>query len=76
MSNTITLNPFTRIEGHQVNIDGGRVTNAFISGEMFRGLEIILRGRSPWTRSTSLSGFAACVRWTCRLLPKIAKNEI
>jgi len=50
MSNTITLNPVTRIEGHlgvKVDIEGGRVTNAFISGEMFRGFEIILRGRSP-----------------------------
>jgi ferredoxin hydrogenase large subunit/hydrogenase large subunit len=50
MSNTITLSPVTRIEGHlgvKVDIDGGRVSKAYVSGEMFRGFEVILRGRDP-----------------------------
>jgi ferredoxin hydrogenase large subunit/hydrogenase large subunit len=50
MSKTIVLDPVTRIEGHlavKVEVEGGRVTQAFISGEMFRGFEQILRGRDP-----------------------------
>ena len=50
MSNTITLNPITRIEGHlsvKVNVQSGRVAEAFVVGEMFRGFETILRGRDP-----------------------------
>lgn len=50
MSNTITLSPVTRIEGHlgvKVDIDAGRVAKAYVSGEMFRGFEAILRGRDP-----------------------------
>jgi len=46
----ITVDPLTRIEGHlkiKVEIENGKVTNAFSSGDMFRGWEIILRERSP-----------------------------
>lgn len=50
MSEIIKLSPVTRLEGHlsvKVECDAGRVTNAYVSGEMFRGFEIILRGRDP-----------------------------
>lgn len=50
MSKTIELNPVTRIEGHlavKVEVENGRVAQAFVSGEMFRGFEQILRGRDP-----------------------------
>jgi ferredoxin hydrogenase large subunit/hydrogenase large subunit len=50
MSNTITLSPVTRIEGHlgvKVDIEAGRVARAYVAGEMFRGFEVILRGRDP-----------------------------
>src|ERR1039458_8548865 len=50
MSNTIILDPITRIEGHlavKVETDANRVTQAFVAGEMFRGFEQILRGRDP-----------------------------
>lgn len=50
MSRTLTLNPVTRIEGHlgvKIEVEGGRITEARVSGEMFRGFELILRGRSP-----------------------------
>jgi Ni,Fe-hydrogenase I large subunit len=46
----ITIDPITRIEGHlriEVEIAGGKVVNAWSSGQMFRGIEIILRGRDP-----------------------------
>ncbi len=50
MSQKIVIDPITRIEGHlriEVEIAGGKVVNAWSSGTMFRGLEIILRGRDP-----------------------------
>ena len=46
----ITIDPFTRIEGHlkiDVEIEGGKVKDAWTSGTLFRGFEIILKGRDP-----------------------------
>jgi hydrogenase large subunit len=46
----ITIDPITRIEGHlriDCEIDGGRVTKAWASGTMWRGVEQILIGRDP-----------------------------
>jgi Ni,Fe-hydrogenase I large subunit len=46
----IVIDPVTRIEGHlrlEVQVDGGEVTDAWSSSTMFRGLEIILKGRDP-----------------------------
>jgi Ni,Fe-hydrogenase I large subunit len=46
----IVIDPVTRIEGHlrlEVQVDGGQVTDAWSSSTMFRGLEIILKGRDP-----------------------------
>ncbi len=50
MSKKITIDPITRIEGHlriEVEVAGGKVVNAWSSGQMFRGIEVILRGRDP-----------------------------
>ena len=50
MSKRITVDPVTRIEGHlrvDVEVDGGHVKNAWSSGQMFRGIEEILKGRDP-----------------------------
>lgn len=50
MSNRITIDPVTRIEGHlkiEVEINNGIVTDAWSSGTLFRGVETILRGRKP-----------------------------
>jgi len=46
----IVIDPVTRIEGHfkvEVVTENGVVKEAHSSGMMFRGLEIILRGRDP-----------------------------
>ncbi|MFV0431247.1 MAG: nickel-dependent hydrogenase large subunit [Alphaproteobacteria bacterium] len=47
----IVVDPVTRIEGHmrvEVNIDGNNVIqNAVSTGTMWRGLEVILKGRDP-----------------------------
>ena len=50
MSTRITVDPVTRIEGHlriDVEVDGGKVKKAWSSGQMWRGIEIILQGRDP-----------------------------
>ena len=50
MSKRITIDPVTRIEGHlrvDCEVDGGRVTKAWASGQMWRGIEVILQGRDP-----------------------------
>ncbi len=47
---TITIDPVTRIEGHlkiEAKVDGGTVKEAYSCGTLFRGIEIILRGRDP-----------------------------
>ncbi len=46
----IAIDPITRIEGHlriEVELENGVVRDAWSSGTMFRGLELILRGRDP-----------------------------
>jgi Ni,Fe-hydrogenase I large subunit len=46
----IVIDPVTRIEGHlriEAQVEGGRVTDAWSSGTMFRGLELIVKGRDP-----------------------------
>ncbi len=46
----IAIDPITRIEGHlriEVQIEDGVVTDAWASSTMFRGIELILKGRDP-----------------------------
>jgi len=46
----IAVDPITRIEGHlriEVEVANGVVSDAWSSGTMFRGLELILKGRDP-----------------------------
>src|SRR5512145_2696500 len=46
----LTIDPVTRIEGHlriDAEVNGGAVTKAWSSGQMFRGIERILQGRDP-----------------------------
>jgi hydrogenase large subunit len=46
----ITVDPVTRIEGHlriDVEVSGGSVQKSWASGQMWRGIEIILQGRDP-----------------------------
>ncbi len=50
MANRIVIDPITRIEGHlriEVEVKDGKVVDAYSSGTMVRGLEIILKGRDP-----------------------------
>lgn len=46
----IAIDPVTRIEGHlriEAQVDGGKVSDAWSSSTMFRGIEIILKNRDP-----------------------------
>jgi Ni,Fe-hydrogenase I large subunit len=46
----VVIDPITRIEGHlriEIEVDGGKVTDAWASSTMFRGIETILKGRDP-----------------------------
>src|SRR5574341_41827 len=48
MTKRIVIDPITRIEGHlriECEIDNGKVVNAWSSGQMWRGIENILKGR-------------------------------
>jgi Ni,Fe-hydrogenase I large subunit len=62
VANKIAIDPITRIEGHlriEAQIDGGKVTEAWSSSTMWRGLEIILKGRDPrdvWLMAQRICG--------------------
>ena len=47
----IVIDPVTRIEGHlrvEVVVDSSNtVQEAYVSGQLFRGIETILKGRDP-----------------------------
>jgi hydrogenase large subunit len=50
MNKRIVVDPITRIEGHlriEVDIENGKIKDAFSSGTMVRLLEEILKGRDP-----------------------------
>lgn len=46
----IVIDPLTRIEGHmriEATVENGKISNAWITAEMYRGLENTMTGRSP-----------------------------
>jgi hydrogenase large subunit len=50
MAERIVIDPITRIEGHlrvEIEIQDGKITDAFSAGTMVRGIETILKGRDP-----------------------------
>ena len=64
---TITLDPVTRIEGHlriDAEVDNNQVTKAWSSAQMWRGLEIILKGKEPqdaWVLAQRICGVCTTV---------------
>jgi [NiFe] hydrogenase large subunit len=66
-TNRIVVDPVTRIEGHlriEVQVAGGKVTNAWSTGTLFRGIELILKGRNPedaWLFTQRLCGVCTYV---------------
>jgi len=63
----IVVDPVTRIEGHlriEAEVDGGAVSNAWSSSTMFRGIELILKGRDPrdaWAFTQRICGVCTTV---------------
>jgi hydrogenase large subunit len=63
----IVVDPITRIEGHlriEAEVDGGAVKEAWSSSTMFRGIELILRGRDPrdaWAFTQRICGVCTTV---------------
>ncbi len=63
----IAIDPVTRIEGHlriEVEVQDGVVTDAWSSGTMFRGIELILHGRDPrdaWVFAQRICGVCTTV---------------
>jgi Ni,Fe-hydrogenase I large subunit len=50
LAKKIVVDPITRIEGHlriEAKVENGKVVDAWSSSTMFRGIEIILKGRDP-----------------------------
>jgi hydrogenase large subunit len=64
---TVVVDPVTRIEGHlriEAETDGNVITRASSSGTMVRGIEIILRGRDPrdaWAFAQRICGVCTLV---------------
>ena len=63
----IVVDPVTRIEGHlriEAQVEGGMIVDAWSSGTMFRGIELILRGRDPreaWIWAQRICGVCTMV---------------
>ena len=63
----VVVDPVTRIEGHlriEAEVDGGAVRDAWSSSTMFRGVEIILKGRDPrdaWAFTQRICGVCTTV---------------
>lgn len=63
----VTIDPITRIEGHlriDCEVDNGKVTKAWSSGQMWRGIELILKGRDPreaWMFTQRICGVCTTV---------------
>jgi hydrogenase large subunit len=46
----LVIDPITRIEGHlriEAQVENGKVVDAWSSSTMFRGIELIMKGRDP-----------------------------
>ncbi|MDE2586328.1 MAG: nickel-dependent hydrogenase large subunit, partial [Betaproteobacteria bacterium] len=67
MTKRVTIDPVTRIEGHlrvDVEVNGGKVSKAWASGQMWRGVENILIGRDPrdaWAITQRICGVCTTV---------------
>ena len=67
MNDRVIVDPITRIEGHlriEAQMEGDRIAEAWSSGTMVRGIEIILRGRDPrdaWAFTQRICGVCTLV---------------
>ena len=67
MKERIVIDPITRIEGHlriEAEVSEGKVRDAWSSSTMFRGIEMILKGRDPrdaWVFAQRICGVCTTV---------------
>jgi hydrogenase large subunit len=67
MNKRIVVDPITRIEGHlriEAQMEGDSIAQAYSSGTMVRGIEIILKGRDPrdaWAFAQRICGVCTLV---------------
>ena len=67
MTERLVVDPITRIEGHlriEAQMDGNAIKQAYSSGTMVRGIEIILRDRDPrdaWAFAQRICGVCTLV---------------
>ncbi|WP_426416026.1 nickel-dependent hydrogenase large subunit [Aestuariirhabdus sp. LZHN29] len=67
MAKRVVVDPVTRIEGHlriDVEVEEGKVSKAWSSGQMWRGIETILKGRDPrdaWAYTQRICGVCTTV---------------
>ena len=63
----IVVDPITRIEGHlriEAKMEGDKIAEAYSSGTMVRGIEVILQGRDPrdaWAYTQRICGVCTSV---------------
>lgn len=63
----LVVDPVNRIEGHlriEADVNGGKISDAWSSGTMFRGIEMILQGRDPreaWIWAQRICGVCTMV---------------
>lgn len=71
MSTRIVVDPVTRIEGHlriEAEIENGIIQDAFSSGTMVRGIEIIVQDRDPrevWAYVGRVCGVCTSIHSLC-----------
>jgi hydrogenase large subunit len=67
MNARVVVDPITRIEGHlriEAQMDGNQIAQAYSSGTMVRGIEIILKDRDPrdaWAFAQRICGVCTLV---------------
>jgi hydrogenase large subunit len=67
MTERVVVDPITRIEGHlriEAQMEGDAIAQAYSSGTMVRGIEIILQGRDPrdaWAFAQRICGVCTLV---------------
>ncbi|MBZ0129613.1 MAG: nickel-dependent hydrogenase large subunit [Rhodobacteraceae bacterium] len=67
MNKRLVVDPITRIEGHlriEAQMQGNQIAEAYSSGTMVRGIEIILKGRDPrdaWAFAQRICGVCTLV---------------
>lgn len=84
MAQRVVVDPITRIEGHlrvECDVGDGKITKAWASGQMWRGIEQILVGKDPrdaWVFAQRICGVCTTVHAICsvRAVENALKLEV